>query len=184
MDPRRRVLGRRDAPPGPLVGDDDPGRHGYRHVDPYLRDRLHARRSPLRALLRLHEPVRVLHADARPRPEPPRPLPGLGRRGTLLVPVDRFLVREDRERERGEEGVRHDEDRRHRHAHRSRPDRGEVRDARLHGHLRGGWEHADQERRHRDRACCCSPARSASPRRCRSTSGCRTPWPVRRPSPP
>ena len=37
-----------------------------------------------------------------------RPLPGLGGRRALLVPVDRVLVREDRERERGEEGVRHD----------------------------------------------------------------------------
>ena len=60
---------------------------------------------------------------------------------------------------------------------------GEVRDARLLGHLRDGGEHAHEEPRRPRSRCCCSPARSGSPRRSRCTSGSPTPWRARPRSP-
>src|SRR3990172_6870999 len=47
---------------------------------------------PLPALLRLPEPLHVLHADARPGQQLSPHVPGLGGSGALLVPVDRVLV--------------------------------------------------------------------------------------------
>ena len=63
-----------------------------------------------------------------------------------------------------------------------RPDRGEVRHARLHGHLRDGGEHAHEGRRDRDRAAAVRRRGRASPRRCRCTCGSPTPWRAPRPS--
>ena len=49
------------------------------------------------------------------------------------------------------------------------------------GRLRhGGSTALTKERRRRRSRCCCSPARWASPRRSRCTSGSPTPWPARR----
>ena len=50
--------GRRRVPRGPAVDGDGADRHRRRLAHPRLLDRLHARRPPLRALLRLPEPVR------------------------------------------------------------------------------------------------------------------------------
>ena len=57
---RRRPSSRR------ALGDDDPGRHRRRAPDPRVRDRLHGGRPALRTVLRVPEPVRVLHAPAGP----------------------------------------------------------------------------------------------------------------------
>ena len=47
-------------------------------------------------LLRLPEPVRLLHADARPRGQLPPAVPRVGGRRPVLVPADRVLVRRAR----------------------------------------------------------------------------------------
>src|SRR5207248_2628700 len=65
---------------------DGPRHHGDRRADARLCHRLHGWRSSVRALLLLHEPVRVLHADARPRSQLPRAVPRVGGRGVVLVP--------------------------------------------------------------------------------------------------
>ena len=68
--------------------------HGHRrgHRHPYLLHRLHARRAELLALLRLPQPLLLLHADAGPgrqlRPDVLR----LGRGRALLLPPHRLLV--------------------------------------------------------------------------------------------
>ena len=109
---------------------------------------------------------------------------GLGGRGALLVPADRVLVRADRERERGEEGVHH-------HAI---GDTAMLIGLALICRRSSGRSTSPSSSAARapcctkDRPppsrCCCSPAPSASPRRCRCTSGCPTPWRARRPSRP
>ena len=145
--------GRRRPPAGPAVGDDDPGRHGigtlihiyaigYMHGDP--------RYGRFFAYLNLFVFFMLMLVLGQ---QPPRPLPGLGGRGALLVPADRVLVREDRER------------RTRRRRRSSRP--GSATPLMLvglalivvkfgtldfDGHLRDGGEHAHEERRHGDRA--------------------------------
>ena len=49
-------------------------------------------RRGLQPLLRLHEPVRRLHAHAGAGRQPAAALPGLGRRGAVQLPADRLLV--------------------------------------------------------------------------------------------
>ncbi len=76
---------------------------------PRLLDRLHAPRGDrrrLRPLLRLPEPLHVLDADARARAEPPAALRRLGRRGPLLVPADRLLLRQALRARGRQEGLR------------------------------------------------------------------------------
>ena len=68
----------------------------------------------------------------------PRAVPRVGGRRALLLPVDRLLVRQARERRGGEEGVHHHADRRHADADRPRAARVQVRHAGLRGDLRHG----------------------------------------------
>ena len=84
--------GRARAPGGPAVGGDDAGRHGRRLADPRLQRRLHARGPRVRALLRVPQSVRLLHAGAGARRQLPGDVRRLGRRRALLLPADRVLV--------------------------------------------------------------------------------------------
>ena len=59
----------------------------------------------VRALLLLPEPVRGVHAGPRARRELPRDVRRVGRRGPLLVPADRLLLREEVGVRRRQEGV-------------------------------------------------------------------------------
>ena len=69
-----------------------PGRHRGGVPHPPLLDRLHARRSGLRALLHLPEPVRVLDGDAGAGRQLPPALRLLGGGRPLLLSADRLLV--------------------------------------------------------------------------------------------
>ena len=102
----------------------DPGRHDRRLPHPSLLDRAYGGRGRLSPLLRLHEPLRGLHADPRARRQLPPPLPGMGRRRTLQLPPHRFLVPRPGERRRRAQGL-------HRHARRRRrPPAGDPPDRR------------------------------------------------------
>ena len=72
---------------------DDADRHRRRLADPRLLRRLHEGRRELRALLRVPQPVPVLHAPAGARPFAAGALRRLGGRRPRLVPADRLLVR-------------------------------------------------------------------------------------------
>ena len=72
-------------------------------LDPRLRHRLHARRQPLPALLHLPQPLHGDDVDPGAGEQLPDVVRGLGRRGRVLVPIDRLLVREGRQRQRGQE---------------------------------------------------------------------------------
>ena len=72
---------------------DDADRHRRRLADPHLLDRLHEGRQELRALLRVPQPVPVLHAAAGARPLAAGAVRRLGRRRPRLLPADRLLVR-------------------------------------------------------------------------------------------
>ncbi len=81
-------------------GDHAGGRHAHQHAGAFLLHRLHARRRPLLALLRLPRALLLLDADDRPGQQP---LPAVRRMGAgrhLLVPADRPLVREEERFER------------------------------------------------------------------------------------
>ena len=80
----------------PVVGADDPGRHRHRFSDSRLFDGLHdrGRAARVRALLRVPEPLRRVHAAARARRQLRRDVRRLGRRGPVLVPAHRLLVQE------------------------------------------------------------------------------------------
>ena len=84
---RSAASGRLPVPRRSALDDDDPLRHGRRHADPPVLDRVHARRPALHAVLRVPQPVRGLDARARARLELPRHLPRLGGRRALLVPA-------------------------------------------------------------------------------------------------
>ena len=62
LDAGRRPADRRRVPARPALDGDDARRHRRRHADPHLQRRLHARRPRLSAVLRVPEPVRLLHA--------------------------------------------------------------------------------------------------------------------------
>ena len=182
LDPRRHArredgLLRRSA-----VDHVDPARHRRRLADPPLFDRLHARRPPLLAVLRLPQPVRRVDADPRARLELPRDLPRLGGRRPLLVPADLVLVRAQRGGGRGQEGVRHQPRRRRRVPARDVPDLRVVRLARLRGDGRGRERRSTAAPRPRSR-CCSSSPRSARARSSRCTSGSPTRWKAPRRSP-
>ena len=90
--PRHRLLG------GRPLRNYDPRRHDRRLPHPSLLHRAYGGRGGLSSLLRLHEPLRSLHADPRAGGQLPPPLPGLGRRGSLQLPPHRFLVSRQGER--------------------------------------------------------------------------------------
>ena len=183
----RRPLG---LPPRSAVRDDDPRRHRRRVPDPRLLDRLHARgvEGRLRAVLRVPEPLRLLHADARARRQLPRDVRRVGGRRPLLVPADRVLLREEERVGRRQEGVHRQPDRRlglhRRDVPASSPPSGPS--------TSGPWptppapcpSRPPGSARSRSSRCCCSSAPRGSPRRSRCTSGCRTPWRARPRSPP
>ena len=122
-----------------------PDRDRRRLADPRLLDRLHEGGQELRALLRVPEPLPLLHAAARARTVAPRALRRLGGRGARVLPADRLLVRGPRQGARGKEGVHHQPRRRRgvpaRHVR-------AVRDAR---HARDG---RDQRRVHGQPGAC------------------------------
>ena len=109
---------------------------------------------------------------------------GLGRRGALLVPADRLLVREEERVGRRQEGVHREPDRRLGLHPRHLPRLLHVR------HAATSAPSPTPRARCRSRppgsacsrssACCCSSAPPARARRSRCTSGCRTPWKARR----
>ena len=177
------------VPPRPAVGDDDPRRHGDRLPDPRLLDRLHARRAARRrgALLRLPEPVLLLHAHAGAGRQLPGHVRRLGGRRPLLVPAHRLLVREEERLGCGQEGVHHQPRRRLGIPARRLPDLLHVRLVRF---PRGGERRVrapdrDGPVRHAvaHHAAAVRRRAAARARRSRSTSGCRTRWKARRPSP-
>ena len=174
----------------PLVVGDDPRHHRHRHADPPVLDGVHARGvgRRVRALLLVPEPVRRVHARAGARRELPGDVHRLGRRRPLLVPADRLLVHEAVGRRRRQEGVHRQPHRRlrlhprHARAVRRRSARSTSRAlreqvGRAAAPRRAGAASSPAPR------CCCSSAPPASPRRFRSTSGCRTRWKARRRSP-
>ena len=105
-------------------------RHRRRASDPRLLDRLHEGRSGLREVLRVPEPLRVRDADADPVVEPARTLRGLGRRRAVLLPPDRFLVREGLAGRSRTEGLRREPHRRRLLPDRKLPAGARLRDAR------------------------------------------------------
>ena len=98
----------------PALVRDDAGRERDRLADPRLLDRLHGARRGPRALLRLPEPVHVLHAAAGDGRQPAAAVRRLGGRRALLLPADRVLVQEGQRLGRRAQGVRREPDRRRR----------------------------------------------------------------------
>ena len=131
LDSGRKLPCRFPLPRRPAVVDDDPLRHGYRHADPPLRDRIHARRRALLALLRVSEPVRGLDARARHGLQLPHDLHGLGRRGPVFVPPHLVLVRARLRSSGRQEGLHHEPRRRLRLHAGDVPHLPEARDAQL-----------------------------------------------------
>src|SRR3990170_9049396 len=93
VDRGRGVHDGRDRAGGSALRGDASRRDGGRIPDSPLLRRLHARRSRLRAVLYLPEPLRLLDGDAGPGGQLPGPLRLLGGRGALLLSPDRLLVR-------------------------------------------------------------------------------------------
>ena len=175
---------RRGVPARSALDGDDAGHHRRRLADPRLQRRLHAGRPGLPALLRVPEPVRLLHARAGARRELSGAVRRLGRRRALLLPADRLLVQRQGERGRRQEGVHRQPHRRLRVPGRDVPAVREPRHARLRRRRtrRAGLPDraARSSRRSASSSSSAAPARA---RRSRSTSGCPTRWPARRRSP-
>ena len=74
-------------------------------------DRLHGARRRLLPLLRLLEPVHVLHADPGAGGQLSAAVRGMGRRGAVQLPADRLLLPEAQRHHGGQQGV-------HRESHR------------------------------------------------------------------
>ncbi len=164
---------------------DDARRHGRRRPHRPLLDRLHGGRGRAAALLRLHEPLRLLDAHARAGRQPAADARRLGPRRPRLVPPDRLLPRAPRGGRRGEEGVHRQRARRRAVRDGALPADREDRQRRLRHRLRRGRERRVLVDRRRARSpSACSAAPSPSRRRSRSTPGCRTRWRGRRRSPP
>ena len=110
--PERQLQDRHGGARRPAEHDDDADRLRRRRPDRPLLDRLHGRRRRGAALLRLHVAVRLLDAAARRGRQPAAAARRLGPRRSLLVPADRLLARAAVGGRGGEEGVRHERDRR------------------------------------------------------------------------
>ena len=110
-----RLSGAARAEARSAVGADDSRRHRHRLPDSPVLDGVHDRRGVVRvrALLRVPESLRRLHAAARARRQLHRDVRRLGRRGALFVSAHRLLVPEPICRRRRQEGV-------HRQPHRRR----------------------------------------------------------------
>ena len=78
--------------PRPAQLRHDSGGHGRRVPHPRLRHGLHGARWRVLPIFRIFEPVRVLHADAGAGEQLPAVVRGLGRRGPVQLPSDRFLL--------------------------------------------------------------------------------------------
>ena len=145
-----------------------------------------AARRGLLALLRLPEPLHVLHAGAGAGRELPADVRWLGGRRPRLVPADRLLLQAGLRRQRRQEGVHRQPHRRLRISARDVPAHCALRHARLRAaSSTRSMPHPEWHGRlpHRHRPAARSSAPPASPRRFRSTSGCRTRWKAPRRSP-
>ena len=91
----------------PAERGDGADRHRRGLADPRVLDRLHEGRRELRALLRLPQPLPVLHAAAGAGPLAARALRRLGGRGPRLLPADRLLVRGSGQSRGRQEGLHH-----------------------------------------------------------------------------
>ena len=188
LDPRRKFSGRLRVLSRPAFAGHAAGGHRRRLPHPHLFRRLHVGRRRLLPLLRLPEPVHVLHADAGAGQQLPADVHRLGRRGTGVVSADRILVHQRFGRVGRQESV-------HRQPHRRLrlPDRAVSADpafriAELRRRcLQQRQPHARRNRRRRtadrDRPAADGRRLPASRRRFRSMSGCRTRWKARRRSP-
>ena len=170
VDPRR-----------PAVGVHDPDRHRRLDDDPPLLGLLPGRRPRLRPLLLLPELLRLLDAAARARGQLPAADRRLGVRRRRLLPADLLLVPAHDRHERGDQGVRDQRRRRRRARARHVLHLQAHRHARLPRHLQGRAARLPHraKRTSSPAACCCSSARSRSPRRSRCTPGCPTRWRAR-----
>ena len=169
-----------------LSDRDAAGRDRGRQPDPPVQRRLHAGGPGLRALLRVPQPLRRLHAGAGAGRQLPGDVRRLGRGRALLLPADRLLVQRQGQRRRRQEGVHHEPDRRLRLPDRDVPHlarrsarwtspRSSPRGARACWRRAARWSPRSR--------CSSSWAAPASRRRSRSTPGCPTRWPARRRSP-
>ena len=98
------------------------GRHLGRLPHPSLLRRLHGPRARVLALLRLPEPLPLRDAGADPGQQLPPDVRRMGRRGALLLPPHRLLLRDRLRAGRRQEGVRRQPHRRLRLPHRHVPD--------------------------------------------------------------
>ena len=89
-----------------------PFHHRRGGTHPPLLDWLHARRRRVPPVLRLPQPIRLLHAGPGARRQPAPHFPGVGRGRCLLLPADLVLVHRRGQRHSGQEGVRDEPDRR------------------------------------------------------------------------
>ncbi len=187
LDAGGRPPGGRGAPAGPALHADDAHHHGGGVPDPRLLHRLHEGGPRVPALHGVPEPLRVLHADPGAGRLLPGDVRGVGGGGALLLPADRLLVQGEGQRGRREEGVHRQPHRRLRLPDRDVPAVRQPGDAglrRLRGRLRerlqcrGRRARLRRARWSRRSASSCSWARPGRARRCRSTSGCPTPWPA------
>ena len=154
LDVCRQPAGRSRLPARSALDPDDADHHGRRLPDPRVQRRLHAGRPRLPALLRVPQPVRVLHAGAGAGRELPGDVRGLGRRRPLLLPADRLLVQRQGERGRGQEGVHREPHRRLRLPGRDVHALQQSRHARFRGRVRCRARHVRcrQRSRHGDHA--------------------------------
>ena len=179
--PRRRRLHARSA-----VRHLAAVRDRRRHVDPHLLHRLHGARRRLLPLLRLHEPVHVLHADAHSGQQLCPDVRWLGGRRPVLVSAHRLLLPAALRFDRRQQGIHRQPHRRRRIHSRHVHHRVVLRLDAVHQGQPAGAQRTIPHRRsrhHHRRACYSSSARAASRRSSRFTSGCRMRWKVPRQSP-
>ena len=133
---RHQVRGRLPHRPADRV---DARRRHLRFADgAYLHHRLHGRRSGLHALLLVHLPVHLQHADAGDGEQFPAAVLRLGSGGAGVLPADRLLVRAPDRDLRQPQGIPRQPRRRFRLCAGHRPYRRLHRIARLRQRVRGG----------------------------------------------